>query len=141
MIRSDESQRRWPAPWAIALAALGLFWFAWGLRGLPERHLDDPVDFLPFFLAGLAVVAGIGLVAGGVLGRVVAALIAVAGAAPVILIALIMAVWAGTDPHGTSFSLTNDSGFGGFPTWTIITLVLGIVVGYGLVFVRAIRGR
>ena len=141
MIRSHENQGRCPAPWAIALAALGLFWLAWGLRGLPEQHLDDPVDLFPFVLAGLSVVAGAGIVAGGLLGRVVAALIAVAGAAPVILVALIMAVWAGTDPHGTSFSLTSDSGFGGFPVWTIIALVLGIVVGYGLVFVRAIRGR
>lgn len=140
MNESHESRRVWPPPWLIALAALGLFWFAYGLRGLPGRNLDDPIALFPFLLAGLSVVAGVGLVAGGLLGRVIAALIAVAGAAPVILVALIMAVWAGTDPHGTSFSLTNDSGFG-FPTWIIIALVLGIVAGYGLVLVRAIRGR
>ena len=141
MSESQERRVRWPAPWLMALTALGLFWFAWGLRGFPEHNLDDPIDFLPFFFAGLAVVAGVGLVTDGRLGRVVAAVIAVAGAAPVVLVALIMAVWAGTDPHGTSFSLTNDSGFGGFPTWVIIVLVFGIVAGYGLVLVRAIRGR
>jgi hypothetical protein len=127
----------------VALAALGLFWFAYGMYLIWVRNVDETFFFRPyllFVLAGLNVMAGYGLVRGGLIGRVVAALVALAGATPVILWALIIAVMAVTDPHGTSLSLTSDSVVG-YPTWIFIALVLAIVGGYGLVLVRAIRGR
>ena len=140
MNESNESRRRWPPLWLIALTAIGLYWLARGLRQPAEEISGNPVEILPFVLAGLSVVAAIGLLAGGLLGRVVAGLIAVAGAARVLFTALFVAVMTITDPHGTSFSLTDDS-LVGFPNWIFIALVLGIVSGYGLVLVRAIRGR
>jgi fructose-specific phosphotransferase system IIC component len=127
---SNEGRRRWPPPWLIALAAIGLYWLALG-----RRHAEDisgnPIEVLPFVLAGLSVVAAIGLLAGGLLGRVVAALIAVAGAARALLTVLFVAVMTITDPHGTTSP--NE--------WGFLAIYLGIAAGYGLVLVRAIRGR
>ena len=140
MNESNESRRRWPPPWLIALTAIGLYWLARGLGQPAEAISGNPIEILPFVLAGLSVVAAIGLIVGGLLGRVVAALIAVTGAARVLFTALFVAVMTITDPHETSFSLTHDS-LVGFPTWIFIALVIGIVAGYGLVLVRAIRGR
>jgi hypothetical protein len=143
MSQSHAGRTGWPTPWMVALAALGLFWFAYGMYLIWVRNVDETFFFRPyllFVLAGLNVMAGYGLVRGGLIGRVVAALVALAGATPVILWALIIAVMAVTDPHGTSLSLTSDSVVG-YPTWIFIALVLAIVGGYGLVLVRAIRGR
>lgn len=143
MIQLQESRRGWPPPWMIALAALGIFWFAYGMNSLANRVPDESPRFLlfvPFVLAGLNVVAGYGLVAGGLWGRVLAVVVALAGAAPVVAVTVILAVWAATDPHGTTFSLTGDT-LVGFPTWIFIVFVVAVVVGYGLVLVRAIRGR
>jgi len=127
---SNESRRRWPPLWLIALAAIALYWLALG-----RRHVEDisgnPVEVLPFLLAGLSVVAAIGLLAGGLLGRVVAALIAVAAAVWALLTVLFIAVTIITDPHGAT-SLTD---------WGFAAIFLGIAAGYGLVLVRAIRGR
>ena len=129
---SNESRRRWPPPWLIALAAIGLYWLALGLGQPAEEISGNPIEVLPFVLAGLSVVAAIGLLAGGLLGRVVAALIAVTGAARVLLTVLFVAVMATTDSHGTTLSLTE---------WGFLAIYLGIAAGYGLVLVRAIRGR
>ena len=127
---SNESRRRWPPPWLIALAAIGLYWLALG-----RRHAEDisgnPIEVLPFVLAGLGVVAAIGLLAGGLLGRVVAALIAVAGAAWALFTVLFVAVLIITDSQ-SSTSLN---------AWGFLAIFLGIAAGYGLVLVRAIRGR
>jgi hypothetical protein len=126
----DESRTRWPPPWLIALAAIVLYWLALG-----RRHADDisgnPIEALPFVLAGLGVVAAIGLVAGGLPGRVVAALIAVAGAAWSFLAVLDTAVRIITD-HQLATSLN---------AWGFLAIFLGITAGYGLVLVRATRGR
>lgn len=127
---THESRRRWPALWLIALAAIGLYWLALG-----RRHADDiaanPIEAIPFALAGLGVVAAIGLLAGGRLGRVIAACIAVAGAAWALLTVLFVAVMIVTD----SQSATSPS------AWGFLAIFLGIAAGYGLVLVRAIRGR
>ena len=132
MDESNESRRRWPPPWLIALAAIGLYRLAQGL-GQPAGEISgSPIDIPPFVLAGLSVVAAIGLLAGGLLGRVVAALIALTGAARVLLTVLFIAVMAITDSHGTTLSLTS---------WIFLAIYLGIAAGYGLVLVRAIRGR
>jgi fructose-specific phosphotransferase system IIC component len=126
-----ESHRRLPPPWLIALAAIGLYWLALGRRHA-EHISDNPMEVLPFVLAGLGVVAAIGLLAGGGLGRVVAALIAVAGAARALFTVLFIAVMTITDPHGTALSLNE---------WGFVAIYLGMAAGYGLVLVRAIRGR
>ena len=124
---SNERRRRWSSPWLIALAAIGLYWLALG-----RRHAEDisanPIEVLPFVLAGLGVVAAIGLLAGGRLGRVVAALVAVAGGAWALFTVLFIA-WMTI--HGTN-SLNE---------WGFLAIYLGIAAGYGLVLVRAIRGR
>ena len=131
MIQLQERRRGWPPPWLIALAAIGLYWLALG--GRHAEHISgNPIEVLPFVLAGLSVVAAIGLLAGGLLGRVVAALIAVTGAARALFTVLFIAVMTITDPHGTTFSLTE---------WIFVAILLGIAAGYGLVLVRAIRGR
>jgi hypothetical protein len=123
---SNESRRRWPPLWLIALAVIGLYWLALG-----RRHAEDvagnPIEVLPFVLAGLGVVAAIGLLAGGMLGRVVAALIAAAGAAWALLVILDIAARIITDPS--------------LNAWGFLAIFLGIAAGYGLVLVRAIRGR
>jgi fructose-specific phosphotransferase system IIC component len=128
---SNERRTRWPPPWLLALAAIGLYWLALG-----RRHAEDipgnPIEVLPFILAGLSVVAAIGLLAGGLLGRIVAALIAVAGAARALVTVLFIAVMSITDPHGTNPSLDE---------WGFLAIYLGIAAGYGLVLIRAIRGR
>lgn len=131
MHESNEPRRRWLVPWLIVLAAIGLYWLALGLRHA-EDIAGNPPEVLPFVLAGLSVVAAIGLLAGGMPGRVVAALIAVAGGARALLTVLFIAVMTVTDPHGTTTSLSE---------WGFVALYLGIVAGYGLVLVRAIRGR
>jgi hypothetical protein len=122
---SNESRRRWSSPWLIALAAIGLYWLALG-----RRHAEDisanPFEVLPFVLAGLGVAAAIGLLAGGLLGRVVAALITVAGGAWALLVVINIAA-----------PIINDSLNG----WGFLAIYLGIAAGYGLVLVRAIRGR
>jgi hypothetical protein len=122
---SNESRRPWSSPWLIALAAIGLYWLALG-----RRHAEDisanPFEVLPFVLAGLGVVAAIGLLAGGLLGRVVAALITVAGGAWALLVVINIAA-----------TIINDSLNG----WGFLAIYLGIAAGYGLVLVRAIRGR
>jgi hypothetical protein len=127
---SDENRRRWPPPWLIALAAIGLYWLALG-----RRHAEDisgnPIEVLPFVLAGLSVVAAIGLLAGGRLGRVVAALIAVAGGAWALFTVIFIMVTIITEPQGDT-SLN---------AWGFLAIYLGIAAGYGLVLVRAIRGR
>ena len=130
MNESNESRRRWPSPWLIALAAIELYWLALGRRHA-EHIAGSPIEVLPFVLAGLGVVAAIGLLAGGLLGRVVAALIAVAGAARALLAILFIAVMIITDPDSTT-SLN---------AWGFLAIFLGIAAGYGLVLVRAIRGR
>jgi hypothetical protein len=123
---STESHRRWPSPWLIALAAIGLYQLALG-----RRHAEDisgnPLEVLPFVLAGLGVVAAIGLLAGGQLGRVVAALIAVVGVAWALLVVLSILVAI------TAFTSLN--------AWGFLAIFLGIAAGYALVLVRAIRGR
>lgn len=127
---SNESRRRWPPLWLIALAASGLYWLALG-----RRHTEDissnPIEVLPFVLAGLGVVAAIGLLAGGLLGRVVAALIALAGAAWALFTVLFIVVMIVTDSQSTT-SLN---------AWGFLAIFLGIAAGYGLVLVRAIQGR
>jgi fructose-specific phosphotransferase system IIC component len=130
MIQLQERRRGWPPPWLIALAAIGLYWLALGWRHA-EDISGNPVEVLPFVLAGLGVVAAIGLLAGGLLGRVVAALIAVTGAARALFTVLFIAVMTITDPHGT-ISLNE---------WGFVAIYLGITAGYGLVLGRAIRGR
>ena len=124
---SNERRRRWPPPWLIALAAIGLYWLALGRRHA-EHISGNPIEVLPFVLAGLSVVAAIGLLAGGLLGRVVAALIAVAGAAWALFTVLFIA--AKTITETTSLN-----------AWGFLAIFLGIAAGYGLVLVRAIRGR
>ncbi len=127
---SNESRRRWPPLWLIALAAIGLYWLALG-----RRHAEDisgnPIEVVPFVLAGLGAVAAIGLLAGGMLGRVVAALIAVAGAAWALFTVLFIAVMIVTDSQSTT----------SINAWGFLAIFLGIAAGYGLVLVRAIRGR
>ena len=127
---SNESRKRWPPLWLIALAAIGLYWLALG-----RRHAEDisgnPIEVVPFVLAGLGVVAAIGLLAGGLLGRVVAALIAVAGAAWALFTVLFIAVMIITDSQSTT----------SINAWGFLAIFLGIAAGYGLVLVRAIRGR
>jgi hypothetical protein len=76
---------------------------------------------------------------GGLIGRVVAAIIALAGALSVSTPTLVLFLWAATDPHGTTFSLTDE--IAGVPAWIYIAIVVAIVTGYGCVLVRAIRGR
>jgi hypothetical protein len=130
MSEPSASPRRWPPPWLIALAASGLYWLA-----LARRHAEhitgNPIEVVPFVLAGMGVVAAIGLLAGGLLGRVVAALIAVAGAAWALLATLDIAVRIITDPQpATSLN-----------AWGFLAIFLGITAGYGLVLVRATRGR
>jgi hypothetical protein len=127
---SNESRRRWPPPWPIALAAIGLYWLALGRRHA-EHVSGNPIEVLPFVLAGLSVVAAIGLLAGGPLGRVVAALIAVAGAARALFAVVLVAGMIITDSQSTT-SLN---------AWGFLAIFLGIAAGYGLVLVRAIRGR
>lgn len=126
----NESRRRWPPLWLIALAVIGLYWLALG-----RRHADDisgnPIEVLPFVLTGLGVVAAIGLLAGGRLGRVVAALIAVAGAAWALITVLFIAGMIITDSQSAT-SLN---------AWGFLAIFLGIAAGYGLVLVRSIRGR
>jgi len=127
----------------LALVALGLFWLVFGLYSRSSVGPDDSPPwtlFAPLVLAGLTVVAGCGLVRGGLIGRAVAALVALTGAAPVIAMTLIVVTWAATDPHGGDFSLTGDT-LVGFPTWLFIVLMVAIVAGYGSVLVRAVRGR
>ena len=127
---SNESRRRWPPLWLIAPAAIGLYWLALG-----RRHAEDisgnPIEVVPFVLAGLGVVTAIGLLAGGMLGRVVAALIAVAGAAWALFTVLSIAVMIITDSQSTT----------SISAWGFLAIFLGIAAGYGLVLVRAIRGR
>ena len=132
MDESNESRRRWPPPWLIALAAIGLYWLALGRKHV-EHIPDNPIEVLPFVLAGLGVIAAVGLLAGGLVGRVVAALVAVAGAAWALYAVLdvtVLITKAITDPSAT-ISLG---------VWGVVALYLGIVAGYGLVLVRAIRG-
>jgi hypothetical protein len=124
----------------IALAALGIFWFACRLFSSRDRNIDDPFLWWPLVLAGLTVVAGYGLMRGGLWGRVLAVLVAIAGAALVVAASLVVVLWAATDPHGTTFSLTSEGAYG-LPTWFFIVLVATVVAGYDLVLVRAIRGR
>jgi hypothetical protein len=123
---TNESRRLWRLPSLIALAAIGLYWL-----GLGRRHAEDisanPTEVLPFVLAGLCVVAAIGLLAGGLPGRVVAALIAVAGAALALITVLDIAARIIADPS--------------LDAWSFVALFLGIAAGYGLVLVQAIRAR
>jgi hypothetical protein len=127
---STESQRRWPPSWLIGLAAIGLYQLA-----LSGRHAEDisgnPLEVLPFVLAGLGILAAIGLLAGGLVGRVVAALVASAGAAWALLTVLFIATMISTDPQ----SATSPN------AWGFLAIFLGITAGYGLVLARAIRGR
>lgn len=132
MAESTESRRRWPPLWLIALGAIALWDLAIGLGQPAEEVSGNPVDITPFVLAGLNVVAAIGLLAGGLLGRVVAAVIAVALAARVLFGVFFVAVMATTDSHGTGVSLDQ---------WIVVVIWLGIAAGYGLVLLRAIRGR
>jgi hypothetical protein len=126
MSETNESRSLWPLPSLIALAAIGLYWL-----GLGRRHAEDipgnPTEVLPFVLAGLCVFAAIGLLAGGLPGRVVAALIAVSGAALALITVLDIAARIIADPS------LDASGF--------VVVFLGIAAGYGLVLLRAIRGR
>jgi hypothetical protein len=126
----NESRRRWLPPWLIALAAIGLYWLALGRRHA-EHISGNPIEILPFVLAGLGVVAAIGLLAGGLLGRVVAALIAVAGAAWALFAVLDIARRIITDPQ----SATSLNG------WGFLAIFLGIAAGYGLVLARGVRDR
>jgi hypothetical protein len=114
----------------IALAGIGLYWLALGRKHVGDIA-DNPIEVLPFVLAGLGVVAAIGLLAGGMLGRVVAALIAVAGEAYALLVVLSIAAMTITDPESAT----------SFNAWGFLAIYLGIAAGYGLVLVRAIRGR
>jgi hypothetical protein len=116
--------------WLIALAAIGLYWLGLGRRNV-EDFSGNPIEVLPFILAGLGVVAAIGLLAGGRLGRVVAAVIAVAGAAWALVLVLFIAGMIVTDAQ--SATSTN--------AWGFLAIFLGIAAGYGLVLVRAKRGR
>ncbi len=126
MDESTERRRHWPSPWLIALAAIGLYQLALG-----RRHAEDisgnPLEVLPFVLAGLGVLAAIGLLAGGLVGRIVAALVAVAGAAWALLVVLSISM------NVTAFTTPN--------AWGFLAIFLGIAAGYGLVLARAIRGR
>lgn len=135
-----ESRRGFPPVWMVALVALGLFWLAFGLYSLWSLGPDESSQalFVPFVLAGLTVVAGFGMVRGGRVGRVVAALVALASAAPVIAVTVFVVAWIVADSHGTS--LTHVT-VGGVPGWIAIVLVVAIVAGYCSVLVRAIRGR
>lgn len=138
-----ESRRGWPPPWVVALVAFGLFWLAFGMYLLSSLEPDESPHrtlFIPFVLAGLNVVAGYGLVRGGLIGRAGAALVALAGAAPVIATAFVLAVWAATDPRGGDYSVTGDT-LVGYPAWIFIVFVVAVVAGYGSVLVRAMRGR
>jgi len=137
MGQSDESRRGWPPLWLAALALLTLFWIVGG--GMILGPLFGGSIPLPILMAGLNVVAAAALHWGGLIGRVVAALIALAGALSVIAPTLLLFLWAATDPHGTTFSLTDE--IAGVPAWIYIAIVVAIVAGYGCVLVRAIRGR
>ena len=130
MEESNESRRRWPPMWLIALAAIGLYWLALGRRHI-EDISSDPFAVVPFVLAGLGVIAAIGLRAGGQLGRVVAALFAVAGAAWALFTVVFIVVRIITDDQ----SITSPN------AWGFLAIFLGITAGYGLVLIRAIRGR
>ena len=125
------SSGRWPPVWLIVLAVIGLYWLALGWRHA-EHIPGSPIEVLPFVFAGLSVVAAIGLLGGGMLGRAVASLIAVAGAARALFTVLFIAVMILTEPHGTTTPLNE---------WGFLAIYLGIAAGYGLVLVRAIRGR
>ena len=137
MSQSHESRRVRPPLWLVALALLTLFWIVWG--GMILRPLFGGSIPLPILMAGLNVAAAVALLWGGLIGRVVAALIALAGAHSVIAPTPLLFLWAATDPHGTTFSLTDE--IAGVPAWIYIAIVVAIVAGYGCVLVRAIRGR
>ncbi len=122
-----EHRRRLPPAWLIALIPIGLYWLALGRRHA-EHIPDNRFEVLPFVLAGLGVVAAVGLLAGGPLGRVVAAFIAVAGAAYALLVVLSIVAGAMTDATALN-------------AWGFLAIYLGIAAGYGLVLVRAMRGR
>lgn len=127
----SERLRRLPPAWLVALVAIGLYWLALGIRHA-EHIPDNPFEGLPFVLAGLNVVAAIGLLAGGRRGRVVAVLIAVAGAALALYTVVFIAVKTVTDSDAATPSLNE---------WGFLAVYLGIAAGYGLVLVRAKRGR
>lgn len=127
MDASSRIRSLWPPSlWLIALAVIGLYQLALGRRHA-EHIADNPTEVLPFVLAGLGVVAAIGLLAGGRLGRAAAALIAVAGEvwALFAVLTILMAI--------TAFTSLNALGF--------LAIYLGIAAGYALVLARAVRGR
>ena len=124
--------------WLLALALVTLAWIGWGRFPLSPL-VGDLVPWWPLLMVGLNVIAAVGLFRGGVTGRVLAAFVALMGVVPVIAGSVVMALWAATDPHGTTFSLTDE--VAGLPTWAFAGFVVAIVAGYGLVLIRAIRGR
>lgn len=128
---ASEHLRRLPPAWLVALVAIGLYWLALGIR-----HAGDiPGDLFegrPFVYAGLNVVAAIGLLAGGNRGRVIAVLIAVAGAALALYTVVFIAVKTVTDADAATPSLNE---------WGFLAIYLGIAAGYVLVLARARRGR
>jgi hypothetical protein len=130
VIDSNKSRTRWPSAWLIALAAIGLYQLALGRRHV-EDIADNPIEVLPLVLAGLGLVAAIGLLVGGRLGRVVAGLVAVAGTAWALFTILFIAAVMRT---GSEPSTSLDA-------WGFLAIFLGIAAGYGLVLARAIRGR
>ena len=138
MRQSDESRGGLPPLWLVALGLLTLFWIFWG--GMILGPLFGGSIPLPILMVGLNVVAAVALLRGGPIGRVVAALIALAGALSVMAPTLLLFLVAASDSHGATPSLTQNE-IAGVPAWIYIAIVVAIVAGYGCVLVRAIRGR
>lgn len=126
-----ERLRRLPPAWLVALVAIGLYWIALGIRHAGDIP-DNPFEGRPFVFAGLNLVTAIGLLTGGRRGWVVAVLIAVAGAALALYTVAFIAVKTVTDADAATPSLNE---------WGFLAVYLAIAAGYGLVLIRAKRGR
>ena len=126
-----KTRLRLPSAWLIALVVIELYWLALGRRHA-EHIAESPTEALPFVFAGLGIVAGIGLLAGGRIGRALAGVIAAGGAAWALLTIGFIVVMIVTGPVGASNAEN---------AWGFLAIYLGIAAGYGLVLRRAIRGR
>jgi hypothetical protein len=126
-----EWRRRRPSAWQSALVAIELYWLALGRRHA-EHIAESPTEALPFVFAVLGVIAAVGLVAAGRLGRVIAGVVAAGGAIYALAIVGFIVAMIVTAPDGIS----NPAN-----AWGFLAIYLGIAAGYGLVVRRAIRGR
>ena len=126
-----EKPGRRPSAWPFALVAIELYWLALGRRHA-EHIAESPTEAIPFVFAGLGVIAAIGLLVDGRLGRVIAGLVAAGGAAWALVTVGFIVVMVLTGPEPTNTSPN---------AWGFLAIYLGIAAGYALVLRRAIRGR